>query len=148
MLTFRSLQERDVPLRRQLRRRVVRLRKESRLPRQLRTPLRLRRKNGKEGRARLTHVFRTCVCVFRTHFPHLKGHVQYSLRRSLTNLRWVGRLTEIAKMPPAGDQTHDQAATLKKLRRSLGCRVTAITLYNQRICFSYDSSFAFLSLNL
>ena len=31
----------------------------------------------------------------------------YNLERSLNNLRWVWKFIEIAKMPPAGDRTHE-----------------------------------------
>ena len=49
----------------------------------------------------------------------------YNLRQSFDNLRWVGKFIEIAKMSAAGDLTHDRTATLKKLHRILGCRMTA-----------------------
>ena len=51
----RPVQERDLPLRRQLRGRFVRVRAARRLPRQLRAPLRLRRKDGEEA---LNHRWR------------------------------------------------------------------------------------------
>ena len=55
---------------------------------------------------------------------------------SFDNLRWVGKFIEIAKLPPAGDRTHARAATLKKLHRILGCRMTAqiVCLATIRTC--------------